>query len=289
MSVPFRTILSPIDFDHNSIAALDFAGQLARAMKAKVVLLHVVPSSPSRAKLRSYVDICLEEERVAREKMAEIAGTRLTGLSTEVMTRTGSPAVGILHTEEEVKPDLVVLATHSCKRTPHAFSGSVAERVVRESICPVLTIHGCAVEDLDSVGAHMTTEPVTAAPDSTVSQVWNVMLEKRLRCMPVIEEGRLAGVITDRDLKRNRGASGETPISKIMTKEVVTASPQTSIQEAARLLLECEVGALPVVDGEEVIGILTTSDILQAFVQEVPGGSGQPRLVPLARKTKDIG
>ncbi len=124
----FRTILSPIDFDANSLRALHTAGELARLAGTTVLVLHVVTpasSSPTPAQLDAYV----AREQLAREKLAGIGCERLPGLRYEVLTRTGEPAICIIREEEELKPDLVVIATHASRSKPTAFPGSVAERI----------------------------------------------------------------------------------------------------------------------------------------------------------------
>lgn len=78
--------------------------------------------------------------------------------------------------------------------------------------------------------------------------------------------GRLVGIVTDRDTRPFLGHLAEIPVSEAMTREVVTVHPQTRLEEAARLLLRHKIAALPVVDDEAVVGIITTTDILAAFI-----------------------
>ena len=80
-------------------------------------------------------------EQVAKEKLQEIAQKHLSGgIGYEILTRVGGAAEGILETAEAVGAELIVLATHGRTGVARFFLGSVAERVVRESSCPVLTI-----------------------------------------------------------------------------------------------------------------------------------------------------
>jgi len=73
----------------------------------------------------------------------------------------------------------------------------------------------------------------------------------------------VAGIVTDRDIFND--TTPDTTIGLLMTREVIAVSPRTSLQEAARLLLECEVNGLPVVDNRKLVGVITTSDILKVF------------------------
>src|SRR6516165_11939248 len=96
MSYPFRRILSPIDFDDNSLAALDVAAQIARDNDGMVLLLHVVPVIVPPTGGAIYVDIYKGQEEAAREKLKEIAAKRLGGVKHELLAHMGEPAGSIL-------------------------------------------------------------------------------------------------------------------------------------------------------------------------------------------------
>jgi len=144
MNQAFRKILCPIDFDENSMAALDMACQIAAQNKASIRLLHVLPLPATAADIGP---VPLEPygvfERDARAKLEQIGAERVPAdVPCEVETGVGGPAQSIVATEEKYGIDLVVMATHGRKRSAagHFFLGSVAERVVRESQCPVLVV-----------------------------------------------------------------------------------------------------------------------------------------------------
>jgi len=143
----FLRILSPVDFHDNSLAALEYAAQFARQYDATVYLLHVIPPD----ELHRHRDVYRPEEsggadihwaeKVAKEKLHEIAQQRLSGgIRYEILTRVGDAAVSILAAAAEVGAELIVMATHGRMGLSHFFLGSVAEQVVREASCPVLTI-----------------------------------------------------------------------------------------------------------------------------------------------------
>jgi len=262
MAPSFRTILSPINFDENSLRALETTGELARLAQAAVIVLHVV--APPGPRLRSGVDASAAEEKAAAERLTGICRERLSDLHCEVLTRTGDPAIVIIRAAVELKADLVVIATHADRGKPTAFAGSVAERVIREAICPVVTVRATAGGDLDAVGSHMTPAPATISPDTTVARVRQMMARDRFRCLPVLEKDELVGIVSDRDIAFSDATPGTT-IGLLMTRDLITIESRTSIQEAARLLVECEVDGLPVVDGRKLVGIITRSDILKVF------------------------
>jgi CBS domain-containing protein/nucleotide-binding universal stress UspA family protein len=263
MDQVFRTILSPVDFDDNSVRALESAAALARLAEAKIFVLHVTSNTRSGL-TRAALDARLAGERETGERLRDICQNRLGNLEHEVLTRTGDPAIAIIRTAEELNADVIVIATHAARRGPKAFAGSVAERVIRESICPVLSVRPTALGDPDAVGVHMTPGPVTISPETPVTLMRQMMARNRLRCMPVLENEKLVGIVTDRDLAFS-DAAPTTTAGLLMTRDLVTVSPRTSIQEAARLLVECEIDALPVLENQRLVGIVTRADILKAF------------------------
>lgn len=117
-----------------------------------------------------------------------------------------------------------------------------------------------------NVSDRMTKTPVTVSPNDTLSQAQEKMRSGEFRQMPVVDNKRLVGIITDRDIRRYGRHSAVAKVQSAMTNELVTASPQMPLEEAARLLLRYKIGGLPVIEKDELVGILSTSDILQAFV-----------------------
>jgi len=130
----------------------------------------------------------------------------------------------------------------------------------------------------DMVGGWMTDNPVTIAPDRPVIQAYALMAERDIRHLPVVADGKLVGILSDRDLHRaisegGAKAVGEieyqftTPVSALMTKDgIVTAEPMTTLEEAAKLLVSTKVHSLPVLEGAKLVGILTAHDLLRALL-----------------------
>jgi acetoin utilization protein AcuB len=92
------------------------------------------------------------------------------------------------------------------------------------------------------------------------------------RRLPVVSDGKLVGIITERDLREHRGHLEHTKVNGIMTEDPVTVTPETTVEESAQKLLEHQIGGLPVVSEGRLVGVITTTDILQAFV-DVMGAS----------------
>ncbi|HJU29002.1 MAG TPA: universal stress protein [Candidatus Binataceae bacterium] len=271
MAFPFRKILCPIDFDDNSLEAVDTAGNLARQNDATLFVLHITPIVLPPTGMPMYVDIYKSQEETAARKLRQIARSHLTGLKYELLTLVGDPASGILKTEKAIGADLVVMGTHGRRGVSRFFLGSVAEYVVRESTCPVLTVRAIAPQKY-LVGAWMTRNPATATPDEKLSSVHDKMVEGGFRCVPVVENGAPVGIVTDRDIRNHTGYLEHTEAFKAMSEALITVSPSTSVREAARLLRERKIGALPVVEEGKLIGLITTTDVLTALTAgEEPG------------------
>ena len=132
----------------------------------------------------------------------------------------------------------------------------------------------------------MTSTPTTVSPELPVLEARDLMTKGRFRHLLVVEDGRLVGVITDRDIRLNLPSQATSlsvwelnyllarlTVGAVMTKAVVMVEPAREAVEAARLMLEHKIGCLAVTDGDRLVGILTESDFLRAFVllsQAVP-------------------
>jgi len=126
----------------------------------------------------------------------------------------------------------------------------------------------------------MNRDLVTVGPDDSFRTAMHLIRQKGIRHLPVVEGKRLVGIVTDRDL-RQAAPSGATSLSihelhyilekltvrEIMTKQVVSVRPDQTVDDAALLLLGHRIGGLPVLRDGELVGIITETDILQAFLQ----------------------
>lgn len=136
----FGTILCPVDFDDNSIAALRYAARLAKANDAVLHVLHVhrVPQADEGYRLESYPP---GSDEPGKQELRKIARHDLEGKARyELHTRRGNPADVINLTADELHADLIVMSTHARTGVTRFFLGSVAERVVRASKIAVLTL-----------------------------------------------------------------------------------------------------------------------------------------------------
>jgi CBS domain-containing membrane protein len=118
--------------------------------------------------------------------------------------------------------------------------------------------------------------PVTMKPEDTLDLANDVISLGRIRHIPVVEDGRLVGLLSERDLmgaaattifglkQRSKSALLKSVLVKdVMKKRVVTVKPDTSIKETARLMKKKKIGCVPVVNEGNLVGLVTTTDILR--------------------------
>jgi acetoin utilization protein AcuB len=130
----------------------------------------------------------------------------------------------------------------------------------------------------------MTRRVVTASPDTTLAEARRLLDDHRIRHLPVLVNGRLVGIVSDRDLRSAAGANGRrTAVGGIMTPKPFTVTSDARVEEAARLMLDHGVGGLPVVDANELTGIVTGDDLLRALLVVVETATLERISVELAR------
>jgi acetoin utilization protein AcuB len=91
------------------------------------------------------------------------------------------------------------------------------------------------------------------------------------RRLAVVKDGVVAGMLTERDIRQHRGHLGFTKVNAAMSSPVLSVAPTTTVQEAARMMLDRNVGGMPVIDKGALVGMVTTSDMIRAFLEVVAG------------------
>jgi acetoin utilization protein AcuB len=122
------------------------------------------------------------------------------------------------------------------------------------------------------VGNRMTQHPITVNPEEHLDVARVKMDAGHFRRLPVMSEGVLVGIVTDRDLREHVGQLGHVKVGGVMTEMPVTIAPGATVEEAAQILLKRQIGGLPVVEQGQLIGIITTNDVMNAFL-DVMGAS----------------
>lgn len=125
----------------------------------------------------------------------------------------------------------------------------------------------------------MTTDVVTIQPQNSIATAIRLMRSGQLRRLPVVENGALVGIVTSGDVRRITGLASvlndpsqdnflwhHIPVANVMSRDPIVLRPDAPISEAARLLIAHKIGGLAVVQDAQVVGVITTSDLLATLI-----------------------
>jgi acetoin utilization protein AcuB len=132
----------------------------------------------------------------------------------------------------------------------------------------------------------MTSKPITVPQCSPIRDAYWLMIDNKIRRLPVMDNERLVGIITMEDLRRAEPPTGigldlvritdmlsKMTVHQVMSRDPKTITPDATLIEAAQMMLEYRISALPVMDGSQLVGIITESDIFRAFVNMEEGNA----------------
>ncbi len=135
----------------------------------------------------------------------------------------------------------------------------------------------------------MKRDPVTVKKDDSFRYALKLIRKEGIKHLPVLDGKKLVGIVTDRDLRQAAPSPATSlevhelnyllerlKIEAIMTKKVITVAPETNLLDAAKLLFAHKIGCLPVVEHEELVGIITEGDILRAYVEQEERAGAAP-------------
>lgn len=141
------------------------------------------------------------------------------------------------------------------------------------------------------VRSRMTRDPFAVTPETSLADALRLTREHRIRHLPVLRDGIVAGIVSDRDIRLAMPSPlteadadradflARTPVSAVMTAEVITVGPLEAVEDAAKLMHRHRVGSLPVTEPDgRLLGIVTETDILRCFAELVGGGGASTRL-----------
>jgi len=126
----------------------------------------------------------------------------------------------------------------------------------------------------------MSRPPITIAPDLPINEALALFKKERIRRAPIIKGGKMVGIVSEKDLLNASPSPATTlsvwemnyllsklTVSEVMTKDVITVTEDTPIEEAARIMADNKIGGLPVVKGTRVVGIITETDLFKLFLE----------------------
>ncbi len=145
------------------------------------------------------------------------------------------------------------------------------------------------------VGRIMHTDLVTVPPDTTIIKAKDIIAKKRINHLLVVDKNEeLVGIVSDRDIKQSWASPATTlsthelnyllaqlTVEIIMVRKIVTISPSTTIERAARIMQENRISSLPVIEGEKLVGIITTNDVMEVLLRAIGFGEGSTRFTVL--------
>jgi CBS domain-containing protein len=132
----------------------------------------------------------------------------------------------------------------------------------------------------------MSPSPITVPADHGLFDARRLMADRRIRHLPVTQDGELVGIVTDRDVRLNVPSPATSlsvwevnhilarlTVGEVMTRTLITIGPDRDIAAAARLMLDHRIGALPVLEAGRLVGLVTETDLLRALLhrEESPG------------------
>jgi len=122
---------------------------------------------------------------------------------------------------------------------------------------------------------------ITVDKNASLRRARRILDQHRIRHLLVMDGKRLVGIVTDRDLRQAAPSSksplttsereefmDELKVAEVMSRKLITASPDTTVREAARVMVSEKIGCLPVVNGNQLVGIVTETDLLEMLVRE---------------------
>jgi nucleotide-binding universal stress UspA family protein len=144
--LPIKAVLYPTDFSDCAAYAFELASCLAGDYRARLVILHVyVPSVIAFGEMPPVPPVPVDDQKAAQARLEQLQPYDRSVLVETVM-REGDPATEILRLAQEMPCDLIVMGTHGRTGLPRLLMGSVAEEVLRNAVCPVLTVKSAPVE-----------------------------------------------------------------------------------------------------------------------------------------------
>ncbi|TWM24987.1 Hypoxic response protein 1 [Bacillus paralicheniformis] len=117
---------------------------------------------------------------------------------------------------------------------------------------------------MTTISNAMSRQVATISSNQTVQEAAELMSRHNIGAIPVVDQGVLKGMLTDRDITLRttaEGQDGQTPVSNVMTTNVVSGNPNMSLEEASQLMAQSQIRRLPIVDNNHLVGILALGDL----------------------------
>jgi acetoin utilization protein AcuB len=130
------------------------------------------------------------------------------------------------------------------------------------------------------VGDRMSRPVISLSPETPINDALAMFKKEKIRRAPIMKDGRLVGIVSERDLLNASPSSATTlsvwemnyliskvTVKQVMSKKVITVDKETPIEEAARIMADKRIGGMPVMDGDKVVGVITETDLFKVFLE----------------------
>lgn len=164
-----------------------------------------------------------------------------------------------------------ILAIGSDSTAVTSENGDFVGIILLRDLFPILVSRH---EITGAVSDYMTGNVVCSSVDDSIQKVYSRIIESGYSSLPIVKNRMLIGIVSRRDLIENGGIrhsivnSAKTTISRVMTTPVITTGPDARVSDAARLLVSHDISRVPVVEKDEIVGILDRHDVLQSLVRK---------------------
>lgn len=265
-------ILVGVDYSTHSDAALAAGRRLALDLGAALLVAHVIPGvagEPDPTNLWGSGEDAGQRER--DRLTAQVGALPGDVLAIEVLALRGDAAEALLDTAEQRGCSLVLIGRRGTSAGTDVAIGAVAQRIVAAAPCPVvlcgpaatLTAAPAVANSRYDVAAVMRPAPITVRQSDTLAQADRLMRANHVHQLPVVEAGRLIGIISRHDVATQAGYLERSVVDAVMTQSPVTVTPETPLAAVVAMLIEEDINSLPVVTNGQLLGMVSKTDLLQ--------------------------
>lgn len=285
-------VLLAADGSDCSWYALEEALRTLPLTTAEVHVISVAPPTPVLGRVEQDMLTLRRAADLARDDLdAAVRALAAGGVRAVGQVRVGDAAQEILAAARELRPDFIVMGCHGRGSVERFMIGSVSNTVVNQWEGAVIVVRKPANarprSTMRCVSAVMTREPYCAELYQPVQEVAAVMAAQDTGFVPVLRDGKLAGVITDRDIVVRVLATGtdpaHTPVCVAASAEVIWVTPEMPVDEAVRLMELHQIRRVVVMDGERVAGVVSLGDLAEAVPE-----TAEHALVEISKSPKTL-